>query len=346
MDPIAEIKHLKKEYGQRLTILAHYYQRDEVYELADVTGDSYKLALEASRARAEYIIFCGVSFMAESARILARPDQRVLLPDHEAGCPLADMVTAKECVRALDDIRALSSRPVTPVLYINSSAAVKAAVGNAEGVTCTSSNAEWIVRSLLEEGRTVFFLPDGNLGINTARGLGLGEAEIAVFKRGRLNENAASSARFFIWDGFCNVHARFTVTDIVKAKSRHPYALIVVHPECPENVVARADFAGSTSGIMAKVACARAGDVVYVGTELNLVRRLAASRSDIQVLPLRESGCMNMNKITPAKVLDAVRSLKESASPFEVTVNEAEAAGARRALSGMIERVERERKKT
>ncbi|MBN2353998.1 MAG: quinolinate synthase NadA [Spirochaetales bacterium] len=341
METITEIVRLKKEYGDKLCILAHYYQRDEVYQLADFSGDSYQLALEASRSGAGHIVFCGVTFMAESARILARPEQRVYLPDREAGCPLADMADDRELAPALEEIQRTCLRPIVPVVYINSTASLKAAVAKAGGIVCTSSNAALLVRSLLAEGNAVLFLPDRNLGLSVAGRIPLSKDEIAFFGRETDGPEVTSAARMIIWDGFCNVHVRFTAMDVMKAKNQYPSARVFVHPECREEVTSLADYVGSTSGIIRECEKAAAGEVLFIGTELNLVERLAAARKDAKIFPLRRSGCLNMNKITPEKVLAALRSMNGPSSPYEVFVPEEESALAVRALRGMIERVER-----
>ncbi len=341
METIAEIVRLKKEYGGNLCLLAHFYQRDEVFKLADFTGDSYQLAREASRSSAGHIVFCGVAFMAESARILARPEQRVYLPDREAGCPLADMAEDGDLTQALAGLRRTVRRPVVPVVYINSTAATKAAAAEAGGIVCTSSNAALLVRSLLAENKAVLFLPDRNLGVNVAGQLGLAGEDIAFFGKKAGGPDPSPEARMIVWDGFCNVHVRFTALDVMKAKNRYPYAKVLVHPECREEVTSLADYVGSTSGIIRECGNAAAGDVLFIGTELNLVERLASSRKDARIFPLRRSGCVNMNKITPAKLLAALRSIGSPPSPYEVFVPAETGALAVRALRGMIERVER-----
>jgi quinolinate synthase len=344
MDNVAEIRRLKEELGKNLVILAHYYQRDEVYQCADITGDSYALALASSRSNASHIVFCGVTFMAESARILAQARQHVYLPDFEAGCPLADMVDEAEFASALDRIRTVCNRHVVPMVYINSSAAVKAAAAGEGGIACTSSNAAILVKSFLDEGKTVFFLPDMNLGINTARALGIKRAEVAVYHRRGEPEALFTESRLIVWDGFCNVHVCFSLTDVYRAKNEYPYARVIVHPECDEKVVEAADYAGSTSGIIAEIEKAKSGDVFFVGTEQNLVRRLAKTRTDVKVFPLRSSGCVNMNKITQEKLLAAIRSIATPPSPFEVVVPPETCVKAVHAIQGMIERVETGRK--
>jgi quinolinate synthase len=343
MDRQSEILQLKTEWGGRLLILAHYYQREEVFRLADISGDSYQLALAASRARAEHIVFCGVFFMASSARILARDNQRVYLPDFEAGCPLADMAGVEEVRQALAALMDQFKGKIVPVVYINSSAEVKALVADAGGITCTSSNSALLVQSFLNEGKSVFFLPDKNLGLNTARLLGLPRSEVAVYRRHGKGEPVSSESRLIVWDGFCNVHVRFSLADVRKAKNLYPSARILVHPECPEEVVEAADYTGSTSGIIKEYEKAGAGEVLFIGTELNLVLRLAGLRPEVKVFPLRSSGCVNMNKITIEKLGSAIRAISSPPSPYEVFVDNNIREKAIRSLQGMIDRVEKER---
>ncbi|HEQ71309.1 MAG TPA: quinolinate synthase NadA, partial [Spirochaetia bacterium] len=226
---------------------------------------------------------------------------------------------------------------------INSSARVKAAVARAGGMTCTSSNAELLVRAILAEDGAVFFLPDKNLGLNTARALGLPEHEIAVIGPKGPTSALAPDHRLIVWDGFCNVHVRFSHADVLRARSAYPYSRILVHPECAPKVAAAADYAGSTRGIINEVEKARAGEVLFIGTELNLVRRLSKARQDLKILPLRESGCVNMNKITPEKLAAALRTIDDPESPYRVTVEPDIARLSGVSLERMIERVERER---
>ena len=338
------INNLKAQFKERLIVLAHYYQRDEVVSHADFVGDSYALAVKAGQSQAEFIVFCGVSFMAESARVLAQPEQRVFLPDKEAGCPLADMLTEAEFNKAYNELEKNLGQGIAPLLYINSSADVKAAVAEKGGLCCTSSNAKLLVRGLLEEGKTVFFLPDKNLGLNTAQALGLKQEEIGLYSRHQGLRNASPNLRIIVWDGFCNVHVRFKASDVLKAKNLYPYAKILVHPECSPDVVALADFSGSTSEIIKEAGKAGPGDVLFIGTELNLVKRLAQERPEVKIVPLRDSGCVNMNKITQAKLMATLNSLNTDKSSFLVTVPQDKIEGSRKALRRMIELVEARRK--
>ncbi|MBN1524188.1 MAG: quinolinate synthase NadA [Spirochaetales bacterium] len=338
-----EIVKLKEQLGDDAVILAHYYQKDEVCQYADIIGDSYALAVAASKSTAKYIVFCGVYFMAESAAILANPDQRVLIPDREAGCPLADMANAADFEKYYAYCSSLAKSPLISIVYVNSSSSLKAAVGKLGGLTCTSSNAQFLVERVMAEGKRVFFLPDFNLGINTARRMELKNTVIGTIHRKADPENTSSDTKLFLWKGFCNVHARFSPMDIRKAKVNYPYAKILVHPECDEAVVAESDFAGSTSQIIKEVEQSPAGTTLFVGTELNLVNRLARETRHAAVFPLRESGCVNMNKITLEKLYQTLQSLLTGSSEYEVGIDETEKQDAKRALAGMIGLVEQKK---
>ncbi|RPJ06866.1 MAG: quinolinate synthase NadA [Spirochaetaceae bacterium] len=340
MDTEEKIEKIKKELEGKVCILAHYYQRDEVYRHADITGDSYALAVASSRTVASNIIFCGVYFMAESARILCRKDQKVFLPEKEAGCPLADMAGRSDFEKLYAELDNKSS-PLVPVVYVNSSIGLKAAAGLRAGITCTSSNAAMLVKQVLDEGKRVFFLPDYNLGLNTAFELGVPENEIGSVKKNGEKTNISPQTRMILWDGFCNVHVRFSVMDIRLAKNKFPYSRVLVHPECPRDVVAEADFAGSTSQIIAEVEKTKPGETVFIGTEYNLVQRLGKLHKDFTVLPLRKSECVNMNKITEGKLLSVLEAIKRGDDSGQVTVDESEKINAHLTLEEMIARVEK-----
>jgi quinolinate synthase len=338
-DALAEaITRLRRTLGERLVIMAHHYQHDEVVRHADITGDSLELARRVPDLGAAHIVFCGVYFMAETAAILAAPGQTVHLPDLEADCIMAAMAPASRVAAVLAHL-ASGGRRVVPLAYVNSSAAVKAVVGRHGGAVCTSANAETMMRWALKLGDAVLFLPDRNLAWNTADRLGLPENERLVLDvRGdgrRLDPAAARSVRLFAWPGMCAIHHRMKPAHVAQARAADPQALVVVHPECRPEVVALADASGSTRGIIDYCNRAPEGAVIYVGTEIRLVRRLAARHAPSKrILPLLESACENMGKISAAKLLACLQRLD---GPYAVQVGPEEAAPARAAVERMLE---------
>ncbi len=311
------IRKVRNAWGERLVILAHHYQRMEVADLGDFKGDSFELARAATaRTDAEHIVFCGVHFMAEAARILAGPQQRVFMPDNQAGCPMADMVDRRDMLAAWARIhRVMDGKKVIPITYMNSSAETKAFCGEHGGLVCTSSNAARCFRWAFEQGDKILFVPDEFLGRNSAAVVGVPEAEMAVYNPhvpdGRLTDGEVRSAKVIAWKGYCHVHTWFTPVHVAAARAALPDARIVVHPECPPSVVAAADAAGSTRFIVDYVEDAGPGSVVVVGTEINLVKRLARDFPDRTVRPLDTSLCPNMYKTTLAKLADVLESFDD-----------------------------------
>lgn len=302
------IKEIKKDLGGRLIILTHHYQNEEIVKLGDYVGDSFGLSRTAvADEEAEYIVFCGVHFMAESAAILARPYQTVQIPDVEAGCWMADMadpVIVERSWQELNDF--FGPNTITPVCYINSEAEIKAFCGRNEGTACTSSSAAAAFNWALDKRERIFFLPDEFLGRNTAYKHGIPEEEIVVWDPGlplggNLKKNL-EKARAILWKGYCLVHTRFKVEQIEEMRATHPGARIVVHPECTPDVVAAADAAGSTEYIIRYVANSDPGDQVVIGTEYNMVHRLQLQYQDREILPLSKSVCPNMAKINLEKL--------------------------------------------
>lgn len=331
-----DITDLRTALGEGLRVLAHHYQADEVIAHADIQGDSLELARRIEGLEARHIVFCGVHFMAESAAILARPGQTVHIPDHGASCVMAEMVPA---LLAETVIRRLNSggRRIVPLTYVNSSAAVKAVCGRFGGSVCTSANAPTMLRWALDRGDGVLFLPDANLGRNTARILGLAESEIIhvdVRGGGRLVKPADPARRLFLWPGLCAIHAKFHPEQIERVRAGHPRALVLVHPECSPDVVALADGAGSTSYLIREVGAAPAGSTIFVGTEWNLVNRLRARHQNKDIRPLRKALCSNMAKITAPKLLATLRNLDRDEP---VRVDETVAHEARLALTRMLD---------
>lgn len=330
-----DISLIKTRLGKRLCILAHHYQADDVVRHADILGDSLELARRIDGLDAEHIVFCGVHFMAETAAILARPEQKVHIPDEGASCVMAEMVPALLAEEVLSRLNRGGAR-IIPLTYVNSSAAVKAVCGTHGGSVCTSANAPTMLRWALSQGDGVLFLPDANLGRNTARAIGLEEESILrldIRGQGRFVHAADPSRRLFLWPGLCAVHAKFQTGQISAIRAEDPHALIYVHPECDPEVVRMADGAGSTTYLIKAVAEAPSGSTVYVGTEFSLVNRLAARHPDKIVRPLRRALCSNMAKVTEANLLAMLHEL--DAAPC-VRVEEHIARPARLALERML----------
>ncbi|MER3414564.1 MAG: quinolinate synthase [Armatimonadota bacterium] len=299
----------KKALGERVVILGHHYQRDEIIEHADYRGDSFKLAKDANRhPEAEFIVFCGVHFMAESADILTPDHQKVILPNLAAGCSMADMANlfqVRNCWRQLTE--RFEAASIVPVTYINSAANLKAFVGERDGTVCTSTNAPKAVEWALQHGEKVLFFPDQHLGRNSGVKLGYDpEADMVVWDPhqplGGNTEEALREAKFILWKGHCSVHKRFTVEQIRKARAEHPGVKVIVHPECELEVVRAADLNGSTEFIINTVTAAQPGTTWAVGTEINLVQRLAKENPDKTVFCLDPMicPCSTMYRIHPS----------------------------------------------
>lgn len=306
------IRVLRKQYGRDVCLLAHLYQRKKITELADFIGDSYMLSRSAAHFEGgKTIVFCGVRFMAESAAILARPEQSVIHPDPEAGCPMADMASMPEVTRAWEALR--QGTPMVPITYMNSTAELKAFCGEREGTICTSSNAVKTFEWALSKFGRIFFLPDEHLGRNTALKVGIDPSEIAVWdpeKPDGGEPEAYADAKVIVWRGYCPVHQRFTVRDIDHVRRFYPKAKVVVHPECPSDVVAAADANGSTEFIRRYVEASQPGDEIFIGTEINLVQNLASQYPDRMITKLHRSLCLTMYQITMGRLLYALENLE------------------------------------
>lgn len=339
MSTSKDIQRVRDEWGSRLLILGHHYQRSAVLQHADETGDSLELARKAVQyPEAERIVFCGVRFMAESADILTSPDQTVFMPDPRAGCPMAGMADAAELVAAWETLNRSASDWV-PIAYVNSTAAIKAFCGKHGGSTCTSSNARKALQPAFEGGRRVLFLPDEHLGRNTADDLHMSQDEVAVYDPkavdGGLSWSQLTNASIVVWSGYCLVHTAFTVDQVRVVRERLPGARIIVHPEVPREVVRLADAHGSTSQIINYVNSAPDNAMVVVGTELNLVERLAEqNRGRITVKALSPSVCANMSKTNEENLY---KLLTEWPTSHEVHVGADMTENARRALERMLE---------
>jgi quinolinate synthase len=342
---VARAAAAKAALGSRVFVLGHHYQRDEVIQFADVTGDSFKLAREAAaRPDAEYIVFCGVHFMAESADILTSAGQRVVLPDLAAGCSMADMATYQQVVEAWDVLTEAGVADATvPVTYMNSSAAIKGFTGEHGGTVCTSSNAERALTWAFEQGQKVLFLPDEHLGRNTAvLQLGIPLEECVVFNPhkpgGGLTTQQLRDAKMILWRGHCSVHGRFTEENVADVRARVPGVNILVHPECRHEVVLAADLVGSTEFIIDTLAAAEPGSSWAIGTELNLVRRLAAQHPDKQIVFLEKTVCYcsTMNRIDLPHLVHSLESLARGEVVNRISVDPTMAANARLALDRML----------
>ena len=344
-DLVARATAARAALGDRALILGHHYQRDEVIDFADITGDSFKLAqAAANQSSAEYIFFCGVHFMAESADILTGAHQKVILPDLAAGCSMADMATANqvnECWQQLEKI-GIASKTV-PVTYMNSSAAIKSFTGAHGGTICTSSNAQRAMSWAFEQGEKILFLPDQHLGRNTAvLSLGLTLEDCVLWNpwkpMGGLSEEQLRKAKVILWRGHCSVHGRFTIDTVNEARVRIPGVQILVHPECQHEVVAAADVVGSTEAIIKTVTESPAGSKWAVGTELNLVQRLAKTNPDKEIVFLDKTVCYcsTMNRIDLPHLVWAMETILGGRVVNEIRVNEEVAKFSRIALDRML----------
>lgn len=334
----------KAELGSRLLILGHHYQRDEVMEWADMRGDSFKLARFAADSEATDIIFLGVHFMAESADILTGDHQRVILPDLNAGCSMADMANIDQVEEAWDEIAAVTDIDrVIPITYMNSSAAIKAFVGAHGGAVCTSSNARAVLEWSFSRGDKVLFFPDQHLGRNTGFAMGYDDSHMRIWNPhhefGDLDEGDIKAARFLLWRGWCSVHQRFNPDHIAAFRAEHPNGTVIVHPECSHEVVELADQVGSTERILDWTTAAPAGSIIGVGTEIHMVQRLAADNPNKTVVSLDPlvCPCSTMFRIDAPHLAWCVESLVAGEVVNQITVDPETAEWARVALERMLE---------
>ncbi|MFJ7265784.1 quinolinate synthase NadA [Streptomyces sp. NPDC099050] len=346
-DLVARARAAKEKLGDKVFILGHHYQRDEVIEFADVTGDSFKLAKDAAaRPEAEYIVFCGVHFMAESADILTSDDQKVVLPDLAAGCSMADMATAEQVAECWDVLTDAGVAGVTvPVSYMNSSADIKAFTGKHGGTICTSSNAKKALEWAFEQGEKILFLPDQHLGRNTAvRDMGLSLDDCVLYNphkpNGGLTVEQLRNAKMILWRGHCSVHGRFSVDSVNDVRARIPGVNVLVHPECKHEVVAAADYVGSTEYIIKALEAAPAGSKWAIGTELNLVQRLAnrfaAEDKEVVFLDKTVCFCSTMNRIDLPHLVWTLESLAEGNLVNQIQVDKETESFAKLALERML----------
>jgi quinolinate synthase len=343
---VERIAQARRRLGSRCVVLGHHYQREDIIQFADYRGDSFNLARwAAERGAAEFIVFCGVHFMAESADILSQPHQKVVLPNMSAGCSMADMADPDDVYAAWDELQAAGITDVIPVTYMNSAASLKAFCGRNGGIVCTSSNAGKVYDWAFERGSKLLFFPDQHLGRNTGvkKGIPLDEMVLWNYTKpfGSLGGNTVEElerARVILWKGHCSVHRRFTVAQIEKARAEHPGIKVIVHPECTLEVVQAADMDGSTEVITRTITEARAGSKWAIGTEINLVSRLARENPDKTVFCLDPvvCPCATMYRIHPAYLAWALDELADGRVVNQVVVDEETARDAKVALERML----------
>ncbi len=344
-DLVERAKKAKAQLGKRVFILGHHYQRDEVIQFADVTGDSFKLAQKAADSpESEFIVFCGVHFMAESADILTSDNQKVILPDLQAGCSMADMANADQVEAAWEDFQKLGiAQDIIPITYMNSTAAIKAFTGRNGGTVCTSSNAQRAMNWAFNQKSKIFFLPDQHLGRNTAvLDLGLSLEDCVVWDQtkplGGQTAESLKAAKVILWKGHCSVHGRFSEQNVIDVRNEIPGVNVLVHPECKHEVVANADYVGSTERIIQILREAPSGSKWAIGTELNLVRRLASEFADKQITYLDKTVCYcsTMNRIDLPHLVWVLEALADARVPNVITVDQKVAADAKVALDRML----------
>ena len=340
--PTEELRQAIQEHrarlGKKLVILTHHYQRKEIVRSGDIQGDSYYLSRRAAEEKeAEFIVFCGVHFMAEAARILCRPDQRVFLPNLYAGCPMADMAPMQAVHEAWESVS--TAGPIIPISYMNSAAVLKAFVGDHGGLICTSSNAQKAFAWGFKQAKRVFFFPDENLGYNTAHALGISDEDILTFDSGNRTppSSIAEHIRVILWKGYCHVHTNFRPEHVAQVREKFPGVKVVVHPECVPAVVQQADAVGSTAFIVRYVEQQPPGSIIAIGTELNLISRLADDHRDKVIFELSGLSCplcVNMFRTTLA---DLAYTLDFLGQTNEIFVDETIQHSARLALQRMLE---------
>jgi quinolinate synthase len=340
---LIELKKIKEELKDKVVVLGHHYQQDDIISFADYTGDSLQLAREAVKLQnKEYIIFCGVHFMAETADILSNGKQKVILPDLKAGCSMADMARRSEIDKAWGFIKKSTNEKVIPVTYINCAATLKAFVGDNGGSICTSSNAEKIIAWALTQGEKLLFFPDQHLGRNTCFKMGIPLEDMVVYNPNMLNGGLTSEqiakAKVILWYGFCSVHQGFTLDQIRSIKNQDPEMQVIVHPECNFEVTQASDDNGSTSYIIDTIKNAPPGSKFAVGTEINLVNRLAREFSDKKIISLSPYQCLctTMYRVRPRWLLASFRAIRDD-KPINIIAVPADIASAsRKALDRML----------
>lgn len=336
----------KEKLGERCVILGHHYQRNEVFKHADVSGDSLKLSRYAADSKAEYIVFCGVHFMAEVADILSRPEQITLLPDLAAGCSMADMANLKNVERSWSELNTLlnADEEVTPVTYINSAADLKAFCGRHDGIVCTSSNAEQVLNWCFEKHGKILFFPDEHLGRNTGYRMGVSQEEMVVWNfnqpMGGLTKEQVVNAKIILWKGFCSVHQMFQANQIDEFKSRYPETIVIAHPEANFEVCKKADYVGSTEMILKTVRDAEPNTRWLIATELNLVNRLKEEVKDqgkqVHFMSPTVAMCSTMFRTDPQHLAWILENLVEGNVVNQIQVSEDDKVMAKKSLDNML----------
>jgi quinolinate synthase len=342
----ARIAEARAKLGATTLLLGHHYQRDEVIRFADATGDSYKLSRIAAETDAKYIVFCGVHFMAESADVLGRAGQQVILPDLNAGCSMADMAEISQVEACWEVLTHFSlSEEIVPLTYMNSTAAIKAFCGERGGLVCTSANADAAFRWAFERGKRILFLPDQHLGRNTGYAMGIPLEEMAVWDpwglQGGQTKQSLAASRILLWKGHCAVHQRFLPSHVDQVRAKYPGIQVIVHPECRWEVCQKADALGSTERLIALVAQAPAGSIFAVGTEIHLVNRMARrfAAEGKRVITLDDTGCLctTMYRISPQHLAWVLENLVEGRVVNRIQVRPSVKRWAKVALDRMLE---------
>ena len=341
---LVELRKIKEELKDEVVVLGHHYQQDDVIEFADYKGDSLKLAQDAALLKDKpYIIFCGVHFMAETADMLTGDDQNVILPDMQAGCSMADMANREEIDKAWNFMKSSTEDKIVPITYINCAATLKSFVGENNGSICTSSNAKKIIEWAFSQGQKLLFFPDQHLGRNTCHDLGISLDEMVVYNPNMLNGGLTSEqidkAKVILWYGFCSVHQGFTATQVEQIKKEKPDTTVIVHPECNFEVVQAAHDNGSTAYIINKIKEAPAGSKFAVGTEINLVNRLANDFPDKEITSLSPYQCLctTMYRVRPRWLLASFRAIKENKPINIIKVDDKTKEYSLKALNKMLE---------
>lgn len=341
-DVLVELTKLKAQLKDQVVVVGHHYQQDDIIAFADYTGDSLQLAREVAKLEKPYIMFCGVHFMAETADMLTKPNQKVILPDLRAGCSMADMAKKFDIDKAWSFMQSSTKEKIVPITYINCAATLKAFVGNNGGAICTSSNAEKVIKWAFSQGQKLLFFPDQHLGRNTCFKMGVKLEEMVVYNPNMLNGGLTSEqidkAKVILWYGFCSVHQGFTKDQVLALKKKDPEITVIVHPECSFEVVQAADDNGSTSYIIEKIEAAPPGSKFAVGTEINLVNRLAAKFPDKTITSLSPYQCLctTMYRVRPRWLLASFRAILENKPINVITVPDEVKAPSLIALERML----------